>query len=690
MSRPYRRKGYQQPFICRPRGPYIALVAEKPKAAEKIALALGRPQKCRYMGIPYWVLNRNGSRIFVVPSAGHLFGPHSTERGFPVYSYEWRPLYEFDKNAKYTERFYRLMSYVLPGARLYINACDYDIEGSVIGYTIIEEFGDVRRYKRMKFSSLSPVELRAAYERLEGPDTLLVEAGKARHEVDWLWGINVSRALMYAARKATGKRIILSAGRVQSPTIVEAARRWEEINLAVPIPAFTLQVALNYDGTEFNATPYEWKPETLPEANSIARQLRKEKSLLTLHFSSSKSTLRPPPAFNLGDLQKEASRLYGFSPMKTQSIAEDLYLEALISYPRTNSQKLPPTIDYSRIIRKLSQGLYAEQATRLLRETGGVLKPVQGPKDDPAHPAIHPTGELPRGPLDRDHQVIYDLIVRRFLAAFAQPVVVSRNRALFTDSEGRKYVSHGIMIEREGWFYYYPYLRPKEEVLPLLPKGSRPAIIRVSVKKSWQRKAPQLSRTSLLTWMESEKIGTEATRARIIETLFKRRYLESRGGQTAVTDLGMSIAEIIKSLFPDLSKPDLTRKLESLLEDIREGKRTRKSVVEETIKILDKLLNEYREKLEYVGDRIAVSLGVKEPLIKCSVCSREAVAEDPVPLCRFHYKAYQRLQASLPIVAEKLGISEDEALLRLSKLKGRAGKWIIDIALYLVSRGLSP
>ena len=675
---------------CTITGRFTAIVAEKPKAGRKIAEALGRPRTCRYNGIPYWILSREGRTLVVVPSAGHLFGPHSDKRGFPVYEMEWRPLYEFDREARHTRKFYMLMQRILPRASFYINACDYDIEGSVIGYTIIEHFGDVKRYRRMRFSSLSPVEIRRAYENLEPPDTLLVEAGKARHEVDWLWGINVSRALMHAVRAVTGKRIILSAGRVQSPTIVEAAKRWEKINLAVPLPEFSLTVVLAHGEDTFQASPDGWKPRTAKEARAIAKRLRLEGELEVSDSSRARSASRPPPAFNLGDLQKEAARIYGFSPMKTQRLAEDLYLDALISYPRTNSQKLPPTIDYAGIIRSLARApRIGELARKLLDETGGVLRPVQGVKDDPAHPAIHPTGEIPRG-LDRDHWAIYELITRRFFAAFASKAIVSRVRLSLLDGEGARYAASGVEIEAEGWMAYYYYSMPREQRVPLLPPGTRVRIVDVKSRMTWARSVPELSRTSLLVWMEKERIGTEATRARIIETLFKRGYLAVRGGKTIVTDLGMMVAGIIEELFPELSRPDLTRRLEEKLESIQKGLSTRRRVVEETIRELDALLRAYRERLREVGERLAYSLGLKEPPQKCPICGRMSYEGDPHGLCRYHSEALRRLFSALPEIALRLGVGEVEALRRVARLRGSAGKWVIEAASFALERGLTP
>ncbi|NOZ30966.1 MAG: hypothetical protein GXO68_03335 [Crenarchaeota archaeon] len=163
----YRRSGSRSCYLGYG---YTIIIAEKPKAAEKIARALGRPVKCRMYNIPYWILYRNGERIVVASTAGHLFGIHTSKRGFPVYDYVWRPTWEYDRNASYLKKFYYVLSRLLPNASKYINACDYDIEGSVIGYMIIEFLGNVKRAYRMVFSSLSPSELRQSFSNLRRLD----------------------------------------------------------------------------------------------------------------------------------------------------------------------------------------------------------------------------------------------------------------------------------------------------------------------------------------------------------------------------------------------------------------------------------------------------------------------------------------------------------------------------------------
>ena len=135
------------------------MIAEKPRAAEKIAYALcdsGSPICKRVWGVKVWFTRYFGKNIVVVSAAGHLFGLNTWESGYPVFSYRWRPLWEIDSGAKHTQKFYRVIQEFAKGAYLVVNACDYDVEGSVIGYMIIRHFGDTSRAYRMKFSSLTP------------------------------------------------------------------------------------------------------------------------------------------------------------------------------------------------------------------------------------------------------------------------------------------------------------------------------------------------------------------------------------------------------------------------------------------------------------------------------------------------------------------------------------------------------
>ncbi|MEM1773520.1 MAG: DNA topoisomerase I [Acidilobaceae archaeon] len=669
-------------YKCRLPANYIVLIAEKPRAGERIAKALNAtPLKCSINGIPYWILRVNTSNLIIVSSAGHLFGLYTSYRGFPVFDYTWRPIWEFDSKASHLKKFYKTLEVILPKASSYISACDYDIEGSVICYKIIEALGDPSRSQRMKFSALAVKDITVAFNNLQPLDREMIEAGLARSELDWLWGINVSRALMEAVKVATGRKVVLSAGRVQSPTLVEAVKRWEDINLHVPQPKISLVVSIRRGRLGFKARLVDSSILTKRSAEGIKREILESRRLIVDKYIVSSEHVDPPPAFNLGDLQREAARIYGLSPMKTQEIAEDLYLEALISYPRTNSQKLPSTIDYMSIMSKLENNPeYSSLVKSLLIETSGVLKPVQGKMDDPAHPAIYPTGEKPNK-LSNYQKLIYDLIVRRFLAAFSKRAIIVRQKTELRDSTGRVYEAYGVRVISEGWLRYYPFLKPRELILPELSRGDTVVIDNVKLIVAWSKPPIGISKISLLKWMESVEIGTESTRARIIETLFKRNYLKQEKGRVIVTDLGYTIAYIIRELFPELSTVDLTRNFEKKLEDIRYNRVSRRNVIDEAKKTLINLIASYKLRLNKVGEDIAVALKAKQPIKPCIICGRESLNTiKSLNLCNYHHKALAKLREILPKIEGTLEIQPEKAIEILANKRRLSGKWVIDIA----------
>ncbi len=658
----------------------LVVIAEKPKAARKIALALtSKPLVKKIYGIPYYIITNKTSRIIIASAAGHLYGLHTSERGYPVFSYEWKPLYEIDPSAKHTEKFIKLLEKVCKDADYYINACDYDIEGSVIGYLIILFHGSLEKALRAKFSSLTPSELRNAFNNLTILDWEMIEAGLCRHELDWIWGINISRALMSSVKSVSGKKVVLSAGRVQTPTLRHVVEHEIERNLFIPIPSYLLSVNIVKNNEKYHP---EYKGEsinTFLEASELAKTIREAGYLKVVKYEEKKVYLHPPPAFNLGDLQEEAARIYGFSPYKTQSIAEKLYLDALISYPRTNSQKLPPTLNYRGILEKIkSIPNYSQLVNTLFQETKGVLKPVQGPKDDPAHPAIYPTGVKPVN-LKPDEWKIYDLIVRRFMAAFASKAELVHRNVIFKPIRGTGknivFQLTGQKILLLGWLKYYPFSKPRETMIPSFKLGEEVPIYSVRVRRTYSKPPEKITRIKILRWMENVGIGTEATRARIIELLFKRGYLRSVGGKVEATNLGLGVIEVLIEHFPEITSVELTRYFEEEMERIRKGERKRSDVVRDAKKTLLSLINSFEEKKSIIGKLLSYRLGLISPEKKCLLCNREEYYNG---LCKYHYQAVEILRQKYHVWREKEGVSWNEYLKQLRKLRS-TGKWVREI-----------
>src|SRR3989454_7688855 len=407
------------------------IVCEKPDAATRVARALdedGEPRRTETQGVPvYESRNRHGT-ILVCSAIGHLYAVDSktrtSRRYYPVWDFDWKPKHLIDKKSARLARWIQVISSLADKADRFINACDYDVEGSLIGYTILRYAcqGADSKAQRMKFSTMTEEELRSAYKTLAPHlDIQLVEAGRTRHELDWLYGINLSRLLTESALKQGRGYATLSTGRVQGPTLGFVVEREEEISCFVPVPLWTINSTILHDGKIYSLEYERDKIASQSEAKVVCDECRG--AVLDVRSVESRDTQHHSPyPFDLSSLQSEAYRHFGNSPARTLALAERLYLDALISYPRTSSQKLPPDIGYAEILKGIaSHAEYRPLVAKLMTE--GDLRPNNGPKEDPAHPAIFPTGESPKGPLLAGEAKLYDLISRRFMATFSDPTL---------------------------------------------------------------------------------------------------------------------------------------------------------------------------------------------------------------------------------------------------------------------------
>ena len=590
----------------------ILVICEKPTAARRIAQALdddGAPEEYGERGVPYHIARRGSVDLIVVSALGHLFAV-SQDGGkwtYPVFNHTWVPGYEADKRLSRTRNFIEVIRKLSIGVDGYVSACDYDMEGSLIAYMVLlhvcggESVGLARR---MRYSTLTERDLANAWSEMS--DTLdfpLIEAGRSRHEVDWLFGINLSRALTLSVKNATGFFKVLSIGRVQGPTLNFIKEREVEIRTFVPTPYWVLKAGTRVDGEKYPLEYERPRIDTKREALEVVSACRKKQGVIKAVRKKRLEQL-PFPPFNLGDLQREAFYKFRYSPRTTLRAAERLYLGALISYPRTSSQRLPPSIDLRGILKGLRERKeYANLAGVLLSKPR--LRPRQGRKDDPAHPAIHPTGRLP-GRLSRSEARIFDLVCRRFMAALGDPAV-RENVEAEVDVNGHLFGLKGSTVLEEGWMVYYePYIREKTVALPPLSEGQLIPITGVKAIQRFTKPPPRYNQGSLLKLMEDEGIGTKATRTEIIDTLFRRGYIEGRN--IGITDLGFTVVDTLSRYVPEILSIEMTRELEWDLESIQAGRTTREAVIEKTVEGLKPILSEFKLNEELIGSEINEAL----------------------------------------------------------------------------------
>ncbi len=603
------------------------IICEKPTATVKIATALAekRPKKGELNGVPYYEFERGGKQMVVVPALGHLFTLKNLKpmRDYPVYEIDWVPTYEADRKAKRTKVFVEAIKELAKDATEYISASDFDIEGSVIAYNVLKYLcGDeaVERARRMKFSTLTAEDLCRAYDQLMPRlDYELIDAGIARHVLDWYWGMNVSLAMSSAVKVVEQRFAKLSAGRVQTPTLKILVEREREIKAFKPEPFWVLSLLLELDGEEIiaeHATPRFFDETEADRALAACKGKPAQVSAIrTRQYRRS-----PPIPFDLGALQSEAYRCFGYTPMWTQQIAQALYQVALISYPRTSSQKLPPTIGYTKIIGQLG-GI--KQYKKFADELLGMpeLRPNEGKKTDPAHPAIFPTGEKPEK-LTGPQQKLYDLIVRRFFSVFGKPALVESMKVEL-DVGGQLFFIHGRRILDEGWLRYYgKYGATEEVILPQLSEDQELVVKEVKFEEKRTQPPPRYNPASIVKELEARNLGTKSTRAPTVQTLYERGYIF--GTQITVTDLGIEVVDSLLRYCPEIVSEELTAQFEREMGAIQEGKRDKEEVIAKARIELDKILEKFRQHQLEIGKQLAEAYRItrmKQRILgKCAKC----------------------------------------------------------------------
>lgn len=603
------------------------IIAEKPDATLRIAEALAdknlKKKKSKY-GVDYYEFERKGKKHIAVASVGHLFNLKQTkkDKDYPVFDAEWIPSFRLAKSA-FSERYFRTIEEVAKNGSEYIISTDYDAEGSLIGYNILRFICEKNEAKRMLFSTLTKQDLINSYENVNHTlDWGNIIAGETRHYLDWIYGINTSAALTLAIKKNAKRFAIISAGRVQAPTLVILADREMEIRNFIPKLYWQLQSILSVDEKEIIAFYENDKIWNKKEAEKIFNDC-KGKSAIVDDINKEKYFQPPPAPFNITSLQMEAYRFFGFSPQLTLKIAQYLYSNAFISYPRTSSEILPPQIDYRGIIEALNKiDKYKSLCKRLLTST---LKPIEGKRTDPAHEAIHPTIEPPINKLPVLAQKIYDLICRRFLSAFAKSAIRESTQIVF-DISGCKFLAEGRRTLEKGWMEFYgPYAKFDETAFPDLKKGDEINVKDLKMLNKKTAPPPRYSQAYIIKEMEKRGLGTRATRSTILQTLYDRNYIINR--TIRVTDLGLKLAEVIKNYVPDFADERLTRKFEKDLEKITQGKEKKDRILNKAKKAVTKISEDFKRNEDIIGKELGEAIvqmqDEKSIIGKCPNCGKD-------------------------------------------------------------------
>ena len=581
---------------------YELIICEKPAAANKIAEALadGKAIKENIQGVPYYKITHGKKDIVVACAVGHLYGlAEKLKKGwiFPVFDIEWQPVSENSKGAAFTKKYLNTIKKLAKDANEFTVATDFDQEGEVIGLNIIRYLCKKKDANRMKFSTLTKDELRESYKnKSKHIEWGQAESGEARHFLDFYNGINYSRALT-AAIKSTGAFKIMSTGRVQGPALKIIVDREKEIKAFVSKPFWQIQFLGEHNSKEIIAWHKEDKFWENENADAVLEKTKNQKEAKIDNLDRKQFNQMPPFPFDLTSLQVEGYRCHGISPKEILEIGQELYTSGYISYPRTSSQQLPPAIGYMKVLNDLNkQKQYSDLIKKLLKKSS--LKPNNGKKTDPAHPAIYPTGIIPAELTERESK-IYDLIVKRFLATFSDNAVRETMTAEI-NCNNEIFIAKGTRTIEKGWHEFYsPYVNLEEIELPNMKKDDKIKVKTIELLSKETQPPKRYTPASIIKDLEKRNLGTKATRSEIVDTLFQRGYVQ--GKAIEATNLGISMVETLEKYCPKILDEDLTRKFEIEMDKIRDGKQKKEQLLEDAKDAITKITAELKKHQKEIG-----------------------------------------------------------------------------------------
>lgn len=566
----------------------IVVLTEKPSVAKDIAafLKANKRQDGYYEG--------NGYQV--TWAFGHLISLKDPEEYDPIlkkWSLSTLPFIPSQFELKVVDdkgvrKQFGIIKKLFKSAPELICATDAGREGELIfRYILSMTQSENKPWKRLWISSLTDEALRIAFQNLKSGSEYnnLYAAAKCRSESDWIVGINATRG--FTVRYGGGK-ILWSLGRVQTPVLAMIARRDDEIRYFKSEPFWELF-------TKYRDVIFKLKRERFNSKEEAEKDLH---SMIGTEFRVDKMTTKkenehPPLLYDLTELQREMNRKHGFTAADTLQIAQTLYEQKFITYPRTDSRYLTQDM----------KGQVIEVLSKLKKVKSKEIEPLDfsqlsfssriiNDKKVTDHHAIIPTGMLPQS-LSAHSQFVYDAILTRLIAVF-YPSCVKEVTIIDGSANRKSFQAKGVRISNPGWTTLYPKKSddnvegkqvPEIQELPHFQEGEKgphaPYITEGKTKPpahynenallgAMETAGKFVEDENLKEILKEKGIGTPATRASIIETLIKRRYIQRAGKSLTATNLGRYLIALIQD--SHLKSPELTGEWEAKLKEMEKGK----------------------------------------------------------------------------------------------------------------------
>lgn len=520
-------------------------------------------------------------------------------------------------------------------------ATDYDREGELIGveaFDIIKKVNPDVPADRVHYSTITPAEIKKAFASPVNIDFNLAAAGESRQVIDLIWGAVLTRFVSLSSGRLGDK--FLSVGRVQSPTLAIIVNREKERDRFVPVPYWELYATLR-NGGEFTAQHTHGRFLDKAEAERVRAKLG-EKALVKSIAVGTKSE-RPPTPFNTTEFLRAASAI-GVSAANAMRIAEYLYVNGFISYPRTDNTVYPATLDTRSIIASFLNTEFDEYAKKLL---SGKLTPTRGKKEATDHPPIHPATPAKRSELKEDEWKIYELVVRRFFATFAGNTGWE-TMSVVVDISGEEFGANGARLVDAGWRWYYPYNMPEDRILPVLREGQPLDVKEVNLVGKETQPPSRYGQGHLIKIMEDLGLGTKSTRHEIISKLYGRAYVH--GNPLQPTRTAYAVIEALEKYANTITRPEMTSKLEQDMDKISEGELARDYVIKESRDMLDEIFEDMSRNKKLISETLKNGLYEDRVIGKCQKCTSDLIVRKSRKGSRFiGCSSYPKCDFTLPL-----------------------------------------
>lgn len=588
------------------------ILAEKPSVGKEIARVLG----CN-KNIPGGIENNN---YIITWALGHLVTlamPEVYNKAWENWNEETLPMIpEKFKTVviKESSKQFNNVKNILKGNNVkdLVIATDAGREGELVARLIIKQVGFNKPIKRLWISSMTDKAIKEGFNNLKPAsfyDNLYYSA-YARARADWLVGLNVTRALTCKYNAS------LSAGRVQTPTLSMIVAREKEIKEFVGVPYYVLKLNYLFNNKKIVFTYLEKRIFNEDKAKNIFNEINNKKAIVE-KINTINKRKGQPLLYDLTELQRDANKIYGFSPKQTLDLMQNLYeRHKILTYPRTDSRYLPndlfPLIKDR--IKLLAFGEYSNIVKEILNKQIPNVKRIFDNSKVSDHYAIIPTDQKPNiMNLSSNERKIYELVVKRFLSVFLDDYKYQETEVILKINN-HTFNAKGIVPLDLGWKKVYNNLSDDhiEEDYQVMPKFSEKQELnnlKAELTKLLTLPPARYTEATLLSAMEhpaqfvtnkaSKEIledtgglGTPATRADIIEKLFNVGYLELRGKSIYPTSKGIQLVSLVPGV---LTSPLLTANYETILKRIAEGKTKSdifiNDIIKETRQLVKDVLN---------------------------------------------------------------------------------------------------